>query len=599
MKGFLNTMLTLNRMLVYTHKFDKWEYITLQDPNSTEYSTLSDLDSTQKKVLTYVSDTKQETTHYFQNGFYYNVVSTPNDLLQHIPYTPKDNRKHEMNRGFYEYSLPISDNDTVPLDVLSLALQLYIDGKSNCEVDISKFNALSQQSRQECIAKFLYISNELLKLNVYLKESSTTSVTPISNATVNFSIVKGIIDTTSVYLTYLNIFYFNTRSSDKISVENTSIVDNTLKYIFNTSNDTIRQHLDSIKVFLEQCRVPITIDNIWNYVENHSMQNSIATGKVLALQLSLNDMLSLIVNTKSVGSATFSKYLEVLNNTPVDSLQEFLNSTDNTTPLHTVHEKLSPIQDKPSTDVNLFISKLRSMEFTSENLSTLMELLKSMCLPNDTLATALSTVLTSHYEDILNSQNLLLSKTATLLDNISLILNFNYNDNSINATLRKFTEALYSQAVKKFMGVNAVSIDDTKKPNFMDKSILSLNVEDFQTLSGLFYKLFLVQNHSLDFTALTENEKVLILCTPELLLQYIDYCDPLNNDKLLPELFQHKGNLINIGMVQVQYIKYVLNTALEDTKTLPTTLTDLGLDLTTKKLKVHTKKLKKFLECIL
>jgi hypothetical protein len=149
------------------------------------------------------------------------------------------------------------------------------------------------------------------------------------------------------------------------------------------------------------------------------------------------------------------------------------------------------------------------------------------------------------------------------------------------------------------MSVNAVSIDDTKKPNFMEKSILSLNVEDFQTLSGLFYKLFLVQNPSLDFTALTENEKVLILCTPELLLQYIDYCDPLNNDKLLPELFQHKGNLINIGMVQVQYIKYVLNTALEDTKTLPTTLTDLGLDLTTKKLKVHTKKLKKFLECIL
>jgi hypothetical protein len=149
------------------------------------------------------------------------------------------------------------------------------------------------------------------------------------------------------------------------------------------------------------------------------------------------------------------------------------------------------------------------------------------------------------------------------------------------------------------MGINAITIDDSKKLNFMEKSILSLNVEDFQTINLLYYKLFLAKNPSLDFSKLTEYEKVLVLCTPELLLRYLDYCETLSDEKLPTELFQNKGNLINVGMVQVQYIKYILCTVFEDSKTLPTTLTDLGLELSIKRLKVHTKKLRKFFECIL
>lgn len=592
-------MIVFNRTLVYTHKFDKWQYIVVNNYDTKKYSILDGLSNDEESILHCINNNQFEMAYYFLNDCYYQVISTPRDLLKHIEYSQKDNRKHELNRGFHEYKFSISDTDTIPLALFEFAIKIYMENKHGCEIDLSQVDFTQND---ENISKFLYVANSLMGLNVYYKiySSETLNSMPSKNDSITISIgdIKDLISNEGIYPTYLNIFVYNLGANIKVDIVNEAENVNTLKWILNSTPNVIENQRGNIRKFLSYSGLSIDINNVWNLIDDYSIKNQYALDTILNLNITLNDIVSSMINTSNIQSSLYEKYLNTVVDTTTTSLENFLNDTKNQDRLDKVYNKISNLNFKqPCLDFENFKNNVINIELSPNSDTTMMKLLKSMCLDDDLIIDIINSILKNQYLTLLSEKDILSPLGLNILKNIITIVQFEYSSNQINSKLRTSSKIFYDSIFKELMNINPISIEENKK--IFQKAIFNLDGETFKSINRFAVLLFKIYNPKFNFENISGQEKILILTTPELLLKFINFCDTNSHEDLVSSLFMEDEKMLNIGMVQVEYIKYILYQLLDDTKILTELLNSLNLAISLKDCKWYLEKLKKSLKDML
>lgn len=587
-------MIKFNRTLVYTHKFDKWQYIEVTNYDTPQYSTLEDISSDEESILNCINVNQDEIAYYYLNGYYYQVISTPKDLLQHIKYTPKDNRKHELNRGFHEWKCIINDIDTIPLKLVEFAFKIYLKQHQNCEVDLSQTNC---SLNDENISKFLYLANELLGLNifykVYSKENKKSVPSSNDGTTISFKDIKDLISSNGIYPTYLNIFVHNLKVSPKINIVNNEENLNTLKWILNSCSKDLENYHDYINIFLTNSGISINNKNIWNYIDNYNIQNSYSLKMINRLKITLNDMISVIINTKHINKSLYLIYIKIINNISFEELKEFLENKKNQSLLDNIYDILKSHKfDNLEVDLSNFKKILNNTNLTSNSIYTLLKLIKSTCIPKNLLLDIVGNIIKDKYNQLFElKKDILNNNSLNLLKNIGVILQFKYHID-ISKDLKKFSNKYYQRLFRILMDINVISIECNnglfKKDNFI------LDNTAFKNLNKISSQLFWIYNPNFDFSNITYIEKILILTTPELLLKFIDFCETSQKEEKLLYIFIQDNSFLNIGTIQCEYLKYILYQLLGNSNTLNDLLNSLNLQVSLDRCKKYINTLKDY-----
>lgn len=605
-------MLNFVRNLVYTHKFDSWQYIVVTDRNSKRYSVAESIQSDEESILNCVNTNQDETAYYYLGGKYYVVVSTPKDLLAHIPYSPKDNRKHDMNRGFHEFQLYLNGSDTIPIKLVEFAFRIYFEGKKDCEIDLSSTGyALDDDN----ISKLLYITNALLGLNVFCTVSTSMPKMSPSEDTLPLKDIDTIISSDGICQTYLKIFTYNVNSQKKIDVIDDTQNLKTLKWILNSPQEELDEYHTYINLFFTRCGIPINYKNLWQLIDDYTINNRYSLDMVSKLNVTLNDVMSVMDNTRRIEERLYYKYISIIDGTTPADLKRFLTVEENCECLERIYQKLNGLNYEKNFRLESFKETLIGLDLLPTEVYTLLELIKSMDLSERLSLDITYNVLKRQYKDILSLKDVLDDSSLTLLENVETILQFEY-PKPINGKLKERSEKYYQSVFRNLMDVNVISFKKNDRTfsllthsgkltltvpirynkNFLKKSAYALDIEGFGKVNQISDRMFSLSNPNFDFSALSSNEKVLTLTTPELLLKFMDFCYLNHKAETLTETFKEGATIINVGLRQIEYLKYIVYQLFDNSNTLDGLLNDLQLEIPLNVCKKYLKKVRKVLK---
>jgi hypothetical protein len=530
-----------------------------------------------------------------------------------------------MNRGFYEYEFSITDDDTIPLELVNLAFNLYFDGKHSCDVDIAKLKcpkdgSIPLQLDDDNISKFLYLTNEILSLNLCYKIHNNPTGLKVSGVNVPIREVKRVLSVGEMYLTYIKMFVYNYNDGIKFDVVTPTRNRETLKWIFNAPMDSFENHHQYVNFFMQRCEVTINRVNVWDFIDDYSIQNTYALNTVIALKVSLDDIISVLINTQRLESPLYDKYVSTIEETSVEELQTFLSDEQNQQRLNEVYERLSVLNLENSQPLENLCNALSVLELSPTDTSILLLLFKSLYLSKDAYLDTLYELLKALYEHILSSDDLLNERTIKLLQKIGIVLQAEYPyGKEFTESLSIRTQRLHRETFDRLINISAITIGDNPrrfKPftyygklnlltpircnkTFLKKTSLNFDSETFKDISRVLSQYFWIYNPNFDFSHLNGYEKILVLTTPELLLKYIYYYDTDDDADSMEYIFMDGDYPLNIGATQVLQLKHNIYHLLNDKQNLSDLLELLKVDISIKDCMKYLKALKECLQDVL